>query len=253
VTLARLSINRSLAAAIGSGSPATEEATEVWYAPAYARARALATNYLGPGASNLYFLREQLSDSFAAAYVHRSEAMLPLSLTFPMPTLGAWLMLSMPKQATMADYFSEIGNQRERAEFVQFRNWLACKPGAIEVDHLIRRIRKRLKVPTDGSSRVIAWCSLSSSRGPELGIKAEADVTALARRPWTELAKLISISKRTRLPATVLTGCLERLLDQKTIADDLLSRTVHLLKPIPRRSKRTRPQRGGKPGESANK
>lgn len=78
MTLARLSINRSLAESISRESNAAVPHFSVTYAPAYARAKALATNYLTPADAGLYFLREKLAELYGEGYKYRLNGAIPL-------------------------------------------------------------------------------------------------------------------------------------------------------------------------------
>ena len=225
MTLARLSINRSLAQSISRESNAAVPHLSVTYAPAYARAKALATNYLTPAAAGLYFLREKLAELYGEGYKYRLNGAIPYSSGFRMPVLGAWLMLSLPRDATLPDYLEEVAQQREASAFVAFRKWLAGQPTSDEVEILVNKVQRRLKVPKTSPSRATAWFELSMTRRPNIGIKVERDVPRIVNLPLTRIVRTL----RTGGTVALLTGCLEKILQDASIANDLVARTEHLL------------------------
>ncbi|KPJ65100.1 hypothetical protein AMJ44_11030 [candidate division WOR-1 bacterium DG_54_3] len=225
VTLARLSINRSLAASISKEVSTVKGGHLVIYAPAYARAKALAANYLPPTAVGLYFLREKLPELYGKAQIHKSPISIPYSTAFTMPVLGAWLMLSLPSDATLPDYLAEIAEKRESRAFVALRCWLAGEPSAEEIDILISKVQRRLKVPRHSPTRATTWAELSMTRPPNVGIKVERDVSTVANLSMRRCVR----SRRTGSTVALLTGCLDTLLKDASIADDLVTRTQRLL------------------------
>ncbi|HVF58881.1 MAG TPA: hypothetical protein VNJ70_03600 [Thermoanaerobaculia bacterium] len=226
VTLARLSINRSLAASI-SDDMGSEDSSRVLYAPAHARAKALAANYLPADAAAVYFLRNKLAALYGEAHSQRSRADIPYSAAFPMPVLGAWLMLSLPRDATLPDYLAEIAQQREAPQLVAFRRWLSGDPTPEEVDILVSKVQRRLKVPRRSPSKMTVWAELSVTRRPNVGVKTEREVTGAASLPLRQWVR----SLRTGGTVALLTGCLEVLLQDKSLADDLVARTQRLIRP----------------------
>jgi hypothetical protein len=225
VTLARLSINSSLADALSKGPAARAEEMHVWYTPAYARAMALARNYLPSRASQMYFLRDKLADLYDEAHVHRTQGAIPYAATFRMPVLGAWLMLSLPKDATLVQYFEKIAELRQSDAFIALRNWLAGDPSPADVNSLIQKVQRQLKVQHDSAVRKTVWASFSLTRIPDIGIKVERDISGIA------LKKLLAgVMKRRRI-AALLTGCLEKLLEEPSLAQGIVTRTERLIAP----------------------
>lgn len=233
MTLARLSINSSLAVSI-SDDISSEDTPPVLYVPAPARAKALATNYLSVKADAVYFLQNKLAALYGEAHSHQSVANIPYSATFPMPVLGASLMLSLPPDATLPDYLAEISQQREAPPFVAFRRWLSGNPTPEEVDVLVSKVQRRLNVPRRSPLRMTAWVELSVTRRPNIGIKAEREVTGAASLSLGQWFR----SLRTGGTVALLTGCFERLLKDTSLADDLVIRTQRLLTPIKKQPNR---------------
>jgi hypothetical protein len=231
VTLARLSINRSLAVSI-SDAIGSEDSSCVLYAPAHARAKALAANYLSAESAGAYFLRSKLSALYGEAHSQRSRADIPYSAVFAMPVLGAWLMLSLPRNATLPDYLAKIGEQRQSPQFVGLRRWLSGDPTPEEVDVLVSKVQRRLRVPRHSPTKMTVWAELSVTRRPNLGVKAEREVkgaSSLSVSQWVR-------SLRAGGSVALLTGCLEALLKDTSLAEDLVARTQRLISPIAKRS-----------------
>src|SRR5919107_50450 len=237
VTLARLSINSSLADALSKGPSDEAAAAHVWYTPAYARAMALAQNYLPRKASRMYFLRDKLADLYDEAHIHRTPSAIPHSAAFRMTVLGAWLMLSLPKDATLVQYFEKIAELRQSEPFLALRSWLEGNPTHADVNSLIQKVQRRLKVQRDSPVRTTVWAVFSLTRIPDIGIKVERDISEIATEP---LKKLLGGVMTRRRAAALLTGCLEKLLEEPSLAQGIVTRTERLIAP-------TRPPTKGRP------